>query len=430
VRNLEIKVLQDRDLVNQYDESVIDSIRKLGITRTVNKERIYFCGVIIATKCAYVVLPRNSLEHKELSDINEWEFASVILKALDRYGKNSSTSLSTPESEEDSIEGANVLSYVLWLLHDYASHGLYTTSQKTRSLDRGKINWSRTINKEIPSRGMGSAPVYLRFRSDRLSHREQNLITYMHAEAIKELDFNFSWLITGDPDISIANDIAQTPKSPLDLESKIRLLRSELNYLYGDREISLVKHLIAFYEDRGRSFSGEFVIGVKTFEHMWEDMLRQTFPSVLQLNSSLPKPAVFMEGTPSPYLMRGMMTDIISGHAETFAILDAKYYEASSPETSPGWSDLVKQYFYAKALKAIFPKKDITNWFVFPGKSNCFQAGPIAKISVMNTADRNLLEVEFPSIGCAYAPPLEVLEKYVSFKKYDYEDVSIIYKKA
>jgi len=430
VRNLEIKVLQDRDLVDKYEESVIDSLRKLGITRTVNKERIYFCGVIITNKCAYVVLPRNCLGSSDLSDINGWKYASVILKALDRYGKNSSTNLNSPDRDEESIEGVNVLSYVLWLLHDYASHGLYTTSQKTRSLNRGKINWNRTISKEIPSRGMGSAPVYLRFRSDRLSHREQNPITYMHAEAIEELDFNFSWLVTGDPDIGVANDISQTPKSPLDLESKIRLLRSELNYLYSDREISLVKHLIAFYEDRGRSFKGEFVIGVKSFEHMWEDMLRQTFPGVLKLNSSLPKPAVFMAKTQAPYLMRGMMTDIISGHADTYAIVDAKYYEASSPETSPGWSDLVKQYFYAKALRSISPDRDITNWFVFPGGPNGFQPGPLAKVSVMNTADGNFLEEDFPSIGCTYAPPLEVLDKYVKFRKYNHEDVGIVYKQA
>jgi hypothetical protein len=113
---------------------------------------------------------------------------------------------------------------------------------------------------------------------------------------------------------------------------------------------------------------------------------------------------------------KSMRTDIVlSDHKnEMYVVIDAKYYAATSPGNAPGWSDLVKQFFYAKALKLIRPKSKIRNIFLFPG--NHYHLSE-AKVRDRTKIPDLFYDEEFSPIECFYVNPIFVIENYSTGKK-------------
>jgi hypothetical protein len=110
-----------------------------------------------------------------------------------------------------------------------------------------------------------------------------------------------------------------------------------------------------------------------------------------------------------------MRTDIILVDPQTkkAVVVDAKYYAATNISNSPGWTDLVKQFFYAKALKIIRPEYEIGNIFIFPSSN-----GKMTSISVKS---RNTLvshDDVFPPIRCIYACPEKIMSHYLAGTNY------------
>ena len=66
-------------------------------------------------------------------------------------------------------------------------------------------------------------------------------------------------------------------------------------------------------------------------------------------------------------------------------VVDAKYYRAQGLDSAPGWPDLVKQFFYARALKAYCPEPTVNNAFVFPGQ------GPLKSAHMHNRDSKEMI---------------------------------------
>jgi len=121
------------------------------------------------------------------------------------------------------------------------------------------------------------------------------------------------------------------------------------------------------------------------------------------------------------------MTDVVSRNGDVVSGIDAKYYRAESPESSPGWSDLVKQFFYKQALEQKFPLDRITNWFVFPGYKSTSPNGALEKVVVYDPVTLTPLNGTFPPIGCSYLCPMELMKMYAESKSYKFSEVSYLY---
>jgi LlaJI restriction endonuclease len=427
---MEFSLLVDREPTFPLDDDIVAKLRKFEVIKKTNIDRIHFCGVIITRETVFALVPRNFKKSKRLTNLRISQIAALILRVLNKYNTFPTSALGGSFEPEDDKEGLGILSSILWLLNDYATHGLYTTSIKSREFNSGKVNWSRTISRETPYAGIGGSPIYMRLHSERLKFGEQSPVTLIHAEIIKEFDRAFCWVVTGDPAIRVASELDFVPQSSQHTVAKVYLLRKELASTYADREIRLLNTLINYLESKNQGTEGEYLIGVRTFQNVWEKMLRDTIPGVINVNASLPKPAVYLKGKEKPISTRGMITDIVSRNHNTISIIDAKYYRAESPEDSPGWADIVKQLFYAKALHQIFPDHKITNWFIFPGDHPAINEGPISNVAVINTEDGTPLEKEFPSIGCAYFCPMDVMQRYASSMKYSFSEIYPLYSKA
>ena len=100
-------------------------------------------------------------------------------------------------------------------------------------------------------------------------------------------------------------------------------------------------------------------------------------------------------------------------------VIDSKYYTATGAHNAPGWSDLVKQFFYVKAVKLIYPKiESIKNIFIFPGVNNSLSN--IEMVYREESKDETKLAKlaeDFIPIECLYLDPNDVMESYLKSKK-------------
>jgi len=424
---MEFSILEDRIPTIYLEGRIAEALRRLGVTKKTNTtERVHFCGVIVSQEQVFVLAPRNSGKSKLLGRLPNSQLAALILRVLAKYNTFSTTAIGVGAEPEDGNEGLGILASILWLLNDYATHGLYTTSMRSRQVNSGKVNWNRTISRETPHSGVGGSPVYMRLHSERIKFGEQSPVTLVHAEVIKELDRAFCWVVSGDAAIRIGMELELMPEVFQHVNTQTYLLKRELASTYADREIRLLKTLIKYLESKTQRADGEYIIGVRGFQTVWEAMLRDTIPNVIIVNPSLPKPHLYMKGRGEPVQARGMQTDIVSKNLNTLSIIDAKYYRAETPGDSPGWPDIVKQLYYLKALRQICPDSKLTNWFVFPGDQPENNQGPISSIAVIDNSGTPLTE-EFQPIGCLYFCPIDVMQRYAASRKYAVSEISALY---
>ncbi|WP_276669284.1 LlaJI family restriction endonuclease [Thalassolituus oleivorans] len=259
-----------------------------------------------------------------------------------------------------------------------------------------------------------SGPIYLNVCGSRYRSFSNCEVAKIHAFVVRELDETYSWIITGS-DISISDAAAIIPPPVQDNNLMIRALENELSLVYSDREIRLINLLIDYIRNtRGHNSSSE-VIGLSHFHTMWERMVHSTLKSVVHVNNQLSIPTYrFKDETLHPAPTKGQRTDTVIHNESTnrYVVIDAKYYGAKDLSSAPGWSDIVKQFFYAKALKIFTEGAEVDNVFVFPGD------GPLKSVHMQNRQSMETQDDKYPPIKCFYIQPMDLLEYYVSGRIY------------
>jgi hypothetical protein len=148
-------------------------------------------------------------------------------------------------------------------------------------------------------------------------------------------------------------------------------------------------------------------------------MLGQVLKYTVSLNNKLPAPAyIDIDGNVLTANEKSMRTDIIlhdEGNQQC-TVADAKYYAATTVGNAPGWSDIVKQLFYEKALSKLGIDWQIKNAFIFPG---CEPYLAMAQIRdrVNSTNSKHVFIDDFAPIHCYYANPMEVVSKFITGNK-------------
>lgn len=399
----------DRALISSLPDSLKKQMRNQYLI-TSDDVRVSFCGVVIDVTGAHVFLPRNTITPKEGSR-SSYRIASSLMKAIRRYAEDRSSKLYALDEGLECI-GSRRLSLISALLEDFCSNGLYSRRLSERVLNTGKPDWKRTISSQAPFPGKGG-PIYLDVYGTRRRYVSDCEISRIHASVIRELDAAFGWMITGS-DTSVSLDIQNVATPKGNISNQIRVLNSELMSVFSEREIRLLKLLCEYLQcQRGRDAS-DFVIGFKHFHGMWEHMLDKSLLWNFPVNQLLSVPAYkFEDGTIKPAASKGQRTDTVLRLPDSniFAVVDAKYYGAQELGSAPGWPDLVKQFFYATALKVYSPEAIVSNAFVFPGK------GPLISAHMQNRTTKVLEDDSYPPINCLYLDPIELIEHYVSGNK-------------
>lgn len=401
-----LEVYHDRiivDALGKKSEHVLEIMRAWGIGKVDRKKRVHFCGLIKAAGNRPVVFLPRSFQFEGSTAL---ESARLTMRALSRYGHETAT-------RDFSYDGENgnpgTLSVIRKLAEDFQNNGLFVERQRINSRDSGKPDWRKTVAREPEFFNSTGSVVFPSVATTRGIDSGNNTLAKIQGAVISEIIDNHGWWLGGASSRRSELRWHNHPNEPRKIWPI--LLKKILPTLYSSRSIFLATYLGYYLEDLRGSSSGNFVFGVEDFHTVWEAMLRRTLEDVEPgLNSKLPKPIYEthdLNEVDAP--QRGMQTDIILKNSEGYQILDAKYYEASSGATAPGWPDIAKQMFYEKALKSVVGGKvKIRNAFVFPsGKS---ASGPLKRARV-TLKSKEKLEA-FPPVECIYMDVERVMVAY------------------
>lgn len=401
----------DRTLITLLPVNLRDAISRNGIILN-GDIKVHFCGVVITNQAINVFFPRNAVL-PEPEGKNCFRLSALLIKAIRRYTKERSSVLLSNDDGEDWF-GHQRLATISDLLEDYCANGLYSQRLSQKVLNSGKPDWKKTISRQMPFPGKGG-PVYLDIHGAKRRYTTDCEVSKIHASVIRELDSKYSWMITGS-DLSIAQDIKSIPEPKGDVSFRLKAIDLELDRTFSDRDIHLLKLLRSYLKESYGEKKSETVIGMRHFHGMWEHMLDSVLKWNFPVNRLLPVPAYrFNGGELKVAANKGQRTDTVLRlpNSDEFAVIDAKYYGAQGLGSAPGWPDLVKQFFYAKALSVYCPTANVRNAFIFPGN------GPLTSVHMLNRETNDVEDDLYPPIKCIYINPIEVMEYFVKGQKSD-----------
>ncbi|CDT14650.1 LlaJI family restriction endonuclease [Vibrio coralliirubri] len=409
-----ILYLSDRTFLNDsaIPHSVLDELRNQGLIAA-DMQRLHFCGLVSHSDGLALFLPRNH----NVVPVAGGNAGYYLLQALLKYYRDKESG-SYAQDSGDEVIGGKSFSLVAALLEDYQANGLYVRRVKEKTVNSGKVNWSRTVARSTAYPG-SSGPVYIDLLTSRSRYIADCEIAKIHATVMKELFSDYGMLLLG---LSSYFDekLEQMPKPSPNVEINISYLKRELQVSYSERDLFLINSLIRYLKNKKGGSSSNILIGVRKFHNLWESMLDECLVGKYPVNSKLPVPVYQTnEGEFIPVAQKGQRTDTVLKHEQKkkFAVVDAKYYGATSPSTAPGWSDLVKQFFYQQAIHELEGKDTpVSNHFIFPGSTQKLKSAHVAKRGVdVRSVDECI--PRYATIHCHYQDPVRLLEAYVKGEK-------------
>ncbi len=410
----DILYFSDRMHVNNSDipDGVTEVLKEHRLV-DLDSGRIYFCG-LLRVGCRFVVfLPRNHAGSPEPAD----RAAYYLLRALVRFYRTRDSGMRAND-HGTMVTGGESLSLAVALIEDYLVSGLYVRRARVRTTNNGKTSWPRTIarNTAYPSAG---GPVYLDLATTRTHYSTDCMTARIHALIMRELLAVYGMLWLGRSSV-VDQKLAGMPAPAGTLDAWIRHLGKELQLSYSERDIFLLRSLIAYLEKEKGAAQGPLLVGVKKFHGLWEAMLDECLVGKLTVNDRLPVPA-YLTGDGKMELIagKGQRTDTVlqEPSMQHIAVIDAKYYDARSPQRAPGWPDLVKQFFYQQAIEHLYPSKHISNHFIFPGNGEGNLKTAFVAERDSKSADTANGLLGYGPIHCHYQDPLALLRLYATGEK-------------
>jgi len=416
---MEYQFFEDKQFIDskKIPDYVIDKLVSVGGLDVVNQGRkIAFCGVIISEGCTYCFAPAKS-DSKKIESIGN------LIKVIHAY-KNSidSSLLAFDEDEKGKVIEEISLTDIFEIIDLYFSQGILRSKTNTYS-EKGRTNWSKTVNREFPSFTSDNVPIYFDLHKYPVSIYQDDLISSIHCEIILDILKNFHWLDERFNFVSKDHLSEKKLINKLDVDQKISLLNQRLHSTFVSLEIRTLQLLIRYLEKIHESGSKNIVIGIRKFHYVWEFLLRNIFHNVdLKINSLLPIPQYIFADTLKPTQdssQKGMRLDVFIKNKNSCWVIDSKYYTATGAHDAPGWSDLVKQFFYVKAVGLIYPELEkIKNIFIFPGTTNHLSSIQMAYREESKEEEKLAkLAEDFIPIECLYLDPNDVMAKYLKSKK-------------
>lgn len=409
-----ILYLSDRSFLEDpsIPRSVLDELQNQGLIAP-DMKKINFCGVVPYSDGIAVFLPRSH----QASTEDEGSAGYYLIQALLKYYQDKDSGIYAQESGTEVI-GGRALSLAISLIDDYRANGLYVRRVKEHTVNSGKVNWSKTISRGVSYPSV-SGPIYMDLHTSRSRYIANCEIARIHAAVMKELFSDYGVLWLGVPSY-FDERLELMPKPSECIETNLTYLKRELQLSYSERDIFLINGLIQYLKIKKGTYSSRTLIGVRKFHNLWESMLDECLIGKYPVNSKLPVPVYQTnEGEFISVAQKGQRTDTVLKHSteRRFAVVDAKYYEASSPSTAPGWPDLVKQFYYQQAMCQLEGEgTSVSNHFIFPGCKIKLKSAHVASRGAEVKSPEDCL-AEYATINCHYQDPIELLEMYVKGEK-------------
>lgn len=404
-------MFHDRIPVNTIQKNhpdVLDILRLKNLGKIETRETVHFCGLVsVEEGNSIFFLPRQTRAVTAESSVDQ---ARLTMRVLARFGREVE---SRKGVDPASTANASMIALIYDLVNDFRQNGIYSERVRFTSRNQGKPDWPRTLTRNMPMLNSNRRPVYSEIATQRSIDAHENLLSLVQAEVLREIMSQHSWWIGGlDSRVNELHSF-ETPAGTRDKWS--RKLKMHRQNLFSNRALFLTEALVEYLDGTASETTGGFLYGVEDFQTVWETMLRQILPDVeAGWNSRLPKPGYVRCHDGSVAMQeRGMQTDIIIRTGNQLNIVDAKYYDATGIRSVPGWSDIVKQLFYERAVKSVDPSLIIKNFFVFPSSS--VHLPEFSEIRLFDQEGRTI--DSFAKINCKYIDTKSAMDAYVKRKK-------------
>ncbi|WP_162286104.1 LlaJI family restriction endonuclease [Pantoea stewartii] len=404
---MKINIHEDRCILNLLSKDVINLLKVRNLIRN-EQERIDFCGMVIRREEIDVFIPRNSSIRKN-NDTKS--ICSLLMRAIHKFSL-SRERFSLSDGDTEHIIGESLLNLAFRILTDYISHGVYSKRVYEIKKNSSKIDWNRTIKKSKIYPSFDSY-IYLDSYGKRKKTFYNDPVTLIHVSIIREIYNFYGWIFFNfDPRTESSLSEFETPVN--DIKMKLMILENELRHVYSDRETNLIKDMIDYLSEINGHPGQDCVIGINKFQTMWEHMIDACLEYKLDINNKLAKPCYKINGLYEVAKNKGGRTDTVlrDETGKKIAIVDAKYYGATNPNELPGWPDIIKQFFYAMALKDIYHNSIIYNYFIFPGNLQ-----NIESIHLQDPVTKTLKDESYEPIICIFVDPILLMKAYSSGSK-------------
>jgi hypothetical protein len=241
----------------------------------------------------------------------------------------------------------------------------------------------------------------------------------MQVTMLKEIAVDHGWWLSGlTKELSILRGF-----QPLKIERHFwaTKLKALLPSLFSNRAIRLTKYLIKYIKRESHNSKSPVLFGLDDFHNVWEKMLRDVLENTEDgWNIRLPNPYFYLDDSKPPESAgkKQMKMDIIVRQESNLVIVDAKYYNATSVENSPSWTDISKQLMYEIAMKDLQSNDNFTGEI-----HSCFVFPDFLESSVENFTDikmeypKSKFLSKLPQIKCYYMPIIKVMHAYLNNEK-------------
>jgi hypothetical protein len=310
------------------------------ISKKINTFQFNVTGVVIIDDMPLIIFPKGYSISTDMNFLKEE--SRNLLKTLIRYSEKSQE----PEEAEllqggkEHRNGRIVSAFAL--LDDFAMNGwIQRKIVDESSCSNGFVNWAKTINERIPIVSDNSV-FYIDPAVKSLNFDRNNLISRIHKQVIQECYLLFGWLTDYDFDFEQIEDLE------LSNEELVIFLKQELCKTFVQREIYVINLLILFLSaqvgaDENKSYE---IFATRFFQNVWEDicgsLLVNEYNSLKVLVPS-PKWEDFLYKTNI-----SQRPDIMFTEDDALYVVDAKFYDYK--QSTPGWHDIVKQFFYTLTI--------------------------------------------------------------------------------
>lgn len=256
----------------------------------------------------------------------------------------------------------------LWIIRDYIENGYYIlTEDEYKNLDKGKIDWKRTIRNNDLVLGTNRI-IYKSFIVKQNKSEVSNIITEIHKACVYEAILKLGWYY------NIEVQTIEKGKITLDknkeIKSYVQVLQEEYIKSFTDRKKELLKKLIDIltYLDENKYNTQSFDLSTNEFEYVFERAIKDIFNNV-DLEKYYPKAKWHIIGE-EPFDSTRLRPDTIYLKREIAYIIDAKYYKYGYTREKgdlPETSSIHKQITYAKNLLTKNKNvKTVYNIFLLP----------------------------------------------------------------
>jgi hypothetical protein len=370
-----------------------------------------YCGFIPLQDGFAVFLPKTF--RSDYPDEENKELARLLFRSLKKYfylsrlDKQQVTLGDVTQMEAD-LNALSQMAALSDILTDWIGYGPYKNKEFSfKTSLSGKIDWKRSERRVTPFISSNGAQVFPHFVTRRRDYLADDLVADLQRWAVAQADAYLGWLFSeGDRDIMFPELARFKDKMPCGMAKAIAVLRKALRVNFDQRKIRLIKLLLRLLQSQKDGRGGNLRMGVKSFWPVWERICKEICEDELDSHfSSLPQPEYISSKTlPNGYGWGiSQKPDIMTLQEKSMVVVDAKYYDMS--ETQPGWSDIVKQLYYADAVIDSGQWGTVRNVFAFPKP----QSEQIAERVIIK---KEVGESRYNPIYCVYIDAVHALKAF------------------